>query len=203
MTTTLLKTKFYIPPLREELVPHPRLIDRLNAGRNCKLTLVSAPVGYGKSTLLSEWVHQAYFPVAWLSLDQGDNVPSRFWSYFVAALQSIPTLQQAGLGQRLLSSLKSRQTPPIDVLLTSLVNETSELPERFTLVLGDMHLVTDSNIHQGLIYLLDNLPANQHGLKLTIATRRDPPWPIARLRVHGDLIELREPDPISAERTFR
>ena len=194
MSTTLLTTKLYIPPIRPGLVPRPHLIDQLTDGLNRKLTLVSAPAGYGKSTLLSEWIHQTGVPVAWLSLDQGDNIPSRFWSYFVAALHTIPDLQQSGVGQSLLSSLQSRQPPPIDVLLTSLINEINELPERYTLILDDLHLITDSYIHESFFYLLENLPSTQHGLHLVIATRRDPPWPLARLRVRSNLTELRELD---------
>ena len=194
MSTTLLTTKLYIPPVRPGLVPRPQLIDLLTSGLNRKLTLVSAPAGYGKSTILSEWIHQTGIPVAWLSLDQGDNVPSRFWSYIVTALHTIPDLQQSGVGQSLLNSLESRQPPPIDMLLTSLINEISELPERYTLVLDDLHLITDSHVHESFFYLLENLSSSPQGLHLVIATRRDPPWPLARLRVLSNLTELRELD---------
>ncbi|MDY7041236.1 MAG: LuxR family transcriptional regulator, partial [Chloroflexota bacterium] len=121
MLTPLLKTKLYIPPVRPELVSRPRLIERLNAGLHCKLTLISAPAGFGKTTLLSEWIYgrsevTSPLPVAWLSLDEGDNDLVRFLTYLVAALQTV----DAGIGKDVSSVLQSPQLPPLESLLTLL-----------------------------------------------------------------------------------
>ena len=149
MSTPLLATKHYIPPVRPEVVPRPRLIDRLNAGMARKLTLVSAPAGYGKTTLLSEWIHQGNggatptLPVAWLSLDDADNDPIRFLSYLIGAVQLI--VPHAGEG--LLSMLEAPQPPAADSILTILINELTATPQGcgrcclLGLVLDDYHLV--------------------------------------------------------------
>ena len=113
MATPLLTTKLYIPPARTELVPRPRLVERLNAGLHRKLTLISAPAGFGKTTLLSEWAHGSEWPVAWVSLDKGDSDPARFWAYFVAALQTV----EAGIGEGVVAAFQSPQPPPIESLL--------------------------------------------------------------------------------------
>ena len=189
MTIPLLRTKFYIPPVRPELVSRPHLVERLNAGPRSghKLTLISAPAGFGKTTLLSEWVAGCEQPVAWLSLDEGDNDPARFWVYFVAALQTV----QAGIGATSLTALQAPQPPPIESALTPLINEIAAIPDPFALVLDDYHLITAQAIHDALAFLLDHLPPQMH---LIIATRADPPLPIARLRGRGQLTELRQTD---------
>ena len=129
MPDSLLATKIHIPPLRTNLVTRPHLIQRLNDGitQNHRLILISAPAGYGKSTLLSEWVSQINLPVAWLSLEKGENNPVRFWSYFATALSTIPNLRQVSIGEAFLQSLQSPQPSPMDVLLTDLVNDLSKL----------------------------------------------------------------------------
>ncbi len=187
MTDTLLTTKLQIPLVRSELVSRPRLLERLNAGLHCKLTLVSAPAGHGKTTLLSEWARQSSLPVAWLSLDAGDNDPARFWGYLIAALQSI----HSGVGEPALAALQPPHPPAVEGLLGSLVNQIAQLPDRTVLVLDDYHLITDGRVNDGLTFLLDNLPPQMH---LIVSSRADPPWPLARLRAGRQMIELRTDD---------
>ena len=139
MAAPLLTTKFYIPPVRPGVVSRPRLMERLNAGLlgqsggfACKLTLISAPAGFGKTTLLSEWIHRRGgvtppLQVAWVSLDEGDNDPARFWSYFIAALQTI----DEGIGESVLAGLQTPQPPPIEIFLTGLINEITRIQDSF------------------------------------------------------------------------
>ncbi len=198
METPLLQTKLYIPHTRPELVSRPRLIKRLNAGLGQnqnfgrKLALISAPAGFGKTTLVSEWVQAmgaATTPlqVAWLSLDESDNDPARFLAYFIAALQTI----QANIGQGVLSALQSLQPPPTDVVLATLINEIAAIPDRVVLVLDDYHIIEAKPVHDALTFLLRRLPPQLH---LIIATRDDPQLPLARLRARGQLTELRATD---------
>ena len=187
MTMPLLTTKLYIPPVRPTLVSRPRLIERLNAGLHRKLTLISAPAGFGKTTMLSEWVAGCRRPVAWLSLDEGDNDPTRFLAYFIAALQTI----HKGVGEAALAALQSPQPPPIEAILTALINKIVAVPDHFVLVLDDYHLITAQPIHDALTFLLNHLPPQMH---LVIAGRADPPLPLARLRGRGQLTELRAAD---------
>jgi LuxR family maltose regulon positive regulatory protein len=187
MSEELLTTKLYIPPLRLELVRRPRLIERLNAGLSGRVTLVSAPAGYGKSTLINEWIHQARLSAAWLSLDTDDNDPTRFLVYVIAALQKVDEY----VGEDLLGVLKSPQPPPIDMLLTALINQVNDISKEMILVFDDYHLINAQAVHEALSFLLDHQPANLH---LVISTRSDPPLPIARLRGQGQLSELRQTD---------
>ena len=190
-------TKLYIPPPRPNLVARPRLIARLNAGLRPghRLTLVSAPAGFGKTTLLSEWANQRVFEsvhptFAWVSLDEGDDDLTRFWAYLVAALQKAG----ADIGAGVLNTLQNPQPPLLTSLLTILINELSALPASdgpYVLVLDDYHLITTQSIHDALAFLLDHLP---HNLHLVIATRADPPLPLARLRGRGQLTEMRQAD---------
>jgi len=187
MDTPLLTTKLYIPPVRLELVSRPRLIERLNAALDRKLTLISAQAGFGKTTLLSEWVLKCGCPVAWVSLDESDNDLARYLAYFVAALQTI----EADIGEGALSAFQAPQPPPIESVLTGLINEIAVVREKFVLVLDDYHVIEAQPIHDALTFLLDHLPPQMH---LVIATRVDPPLPIARLRGRGQLTELRQTD---------
>jgi LuxR family maltose regulon positive regulatory protein len=202
MSTSLLTTKLYIPPLRPELVSRPRLVERLEAGLVRKLTLVSAPAGYGKTTLLSEWIHQAQsgvtppLPVAWLSLDEGDNDPARFLPHLIGAMQTIVP----AVGESLLSALQAHQPPPIQVVLTSLINELTAIPPDSSLccllglVLDDYHLIEHQQIHDAVAFLVDQLPPPPEGMHLVIATRKDPLLPLPRWRARAEMAEIREAD---------
>src|ERR1700716_1929277 len=186
----LLQTKLHIPRSRPGLVPRPRLIERLNQGIDGELTLVSAPAGFGKTTLLAEWLATAQAgtgPAAWVALDQNDNDPTLFWAYFVAALQTV----HAEVGARALALLHSLQPLPVETLLCTLVNELSAVSQRFVLVLDDYHLIDAPPVHQGIAFLLDHLPPRLH---LVIASRADPLLPLSRLRARGELAELRAAD---------
>src|SRR3990172_50739 len=189
MSTPILATKLYIPPPRPKIVLRPRLIERLNEGLSsgCKLTLVSASAGFGKTTLVSEWVAGCGRPVAWLSLDEADNDPAGFLAYLVAALQTIA----ASIGAGVLRTLQSPQPPPAESVLTILLNEITTLPKDFVLVLDDYHAIDAKPVDEALTYLLEHLPPQMH---LVIATREDPDLPLARLRARGQLTELRAAD---------
>jgi LuxR family maltose regulon positive regulatory protein len=171
MVMRLLTTKLYLPPVRRDLVSRPRLIERLNEGlhQGHRLTLVSAPAGFGKTTLLSAWVTTCGRPVTWLALDNGDNDPARFLAYLIAALQRI----EDSIGAGVLDRFQAPQPPPIEELLTALINQIDTISIRFVLVLDDYHLITAQRIHEALAFLLDHPPQNMH---LVVATRADPPW---------------------------
>jgi LuxR family maltose regulon positive regulatory protein len=151
------------------------------------LTIISAAAGFGKTTLVSEWVASCGSPVAWLSLDEGDNDPVRFISYLVAALQSI----KAGIGEDLLAALQSPQPPQVEAILTALLNEITIIPDNFILVLDDYHAIDSQPVDQSLTFLVEHLPPQMH---LVIATREDPDLPLSRLRVRSQLTELRAAD---------
>ncbi len=187
MPAPILATKLYIPPARPNAVLRPRLIERLNEGLQRKLTIISAPAGFGKTTLVSEWVAGCDQKVAWLSLDEGDNDPSRFLTYLVAALQPMA----ANIGEGVLSALHSSQPPPTESILTALLNEITAIPDHFVLVLDDYHVIDSKAIDEALTFLLEHLPPQMH---LVIASREDPPLPLARFRARGQLTELRAAD---------
>ena len=187
MSPELLSTKLFTPPVRNNLVPRPRLIERLNEGLERKLTLISAPAGFGKTTLVSEWIASCERPVAWLSLDEGDNDPARFISYLVKALQTI----QTGIGEGLLAALQSPQPLQIETILTTLLNEISTIPENFLLVLDDYHSIDSQPVDQSLAFLIEHQPPQMH---LVIATREDPHLPLSRFRARGQCTELRAAD---------
>ena len=185
----LLETKLRIPTRRRGALPRPRLRERLDLGAQAKLTLVSAPPGFGKTTLLAEWLagprHDGH-SAAWLSLDAGDNDPAVFWTYLIAALQSV--VPAAGATAR---SLIEAGRQPLETVLTSLLNDLGAEPAEVLLVLDDFHLVDMPEIGVGMAFLLDHLPSQLH---LIIATRADPAFPLARLRARGDLVEIRAAD---------
>ncbi|MEJ2267318.1 MAG: hypothetical protein P8X95_28160, partial [Anaerolineales bacterium] len=183
----ILSTKLFIPRPRSILVSRPRLTERLNAGLDGKLTLIAAPAGFGKTTLLSEWIPQSPRCVTWLSLDEGDNDPSRFWIYFIAALQMLNP--DIGTGAQAL--LQAPQPPVIETVLTILINEITAFPDVFAHVFDDYHLVQNSDIDEALAFLIEHQPPNMH---LVINTRADPHLPVLRLRARGQLVEIRAAD---------
>lgn len=198
----LLSTKLYIPSSRPKLVTRPRLIQQLNEGLRAShtagVTLISAPAGFGKTTLVSEWIaaltpdpsplgRGEYMRVAWVSLDEGDNDPARFLAYLITALQKIG----ANIEDGVLASLQSPQPPPMEPILTSLLNKITTIPDNFILVLDDYHVIDSRSVDKALAFLLEHQLPQMH---LVIATREDPPLPLARLRAHGQLSELRAAD---------
>src|SRR5437588_6988780 len=187
MPTPILATKLYIPRLRPNVVSRPRLIERLNEGLHRNLILISAPAGFGKTTLVSAWVASCDRQVAWLSLDEGDSDPARFLTYLVAALRTIA----ATIGEGVLGVLQSPQPPPTESILTALLNEITTIPDHFVLILDDYHVIDAKAIDQALTFLVEHLPPQMH---LVIATREDPQLPLARLRARDQLTELRATD---------
>ena len=202
----LLTTKLSPPPLRPRRVPRPHLLERLESGlrQGSRLTLISAPAGYGKTSLVAEWIesyqlkgdHLVTFQpsniqpstlFAWLSLDDGDNDPHLFLRYLIAALQRA----EAHIGETLQTALESPQPPSPEDSLTALVNDIATLPAIILLVLDDYHAITSQSVHACLTFLLDHPLQNLH---LVLLTRSDPPLPVARLRAQGRLTELRAAD---------
>jgi LuxR family maltose regulon positive regulatory protein len=169
------------------MVSRPRLIERLNAGLHHKLTLISAPAGFGKTTLLSAWLAECARPAAWLSLDERENDAARFLAYLVAAVQTIAP----NAGAEVVRVLHSPQPPSTEALLTTLLNEIATLSDPFVLVLDDYHLLEAQPVDRALTYLVEHLPPQMH---LVLATREDPQLPLARLRARGQLTELRAAD---------
>jgi len=193
MTAPILTTKLHIPSLRRKLVPRQRLLERLDEGLHRKLTVVSAPAGFGKTTLLGEWIQsqEAGGPptvkVAWLSLDSDDNDPARFSACLAAALQQA----DERIGQVGRQAFELGGSSLQESYLVRLINQVAVLPDRFVLVLDDYHLITAQVLHDAVTFLVDHLPENLH---LVLATRADPPLPIPRLRARGHLTELRQSD---------
>jgi LuxR family maltose regulon positive regulatory protein len=190
--TTILATKLYVPPPRPSLVPRPRLVERLNEGLHGGLTLLAAPAGYGKSTLLSDWIDQRTrqdpkLHVAWLSLDEADSNPYRFLLYLAAALHG----GDPSCGADAIAALQSPQPPSAESILTDLINDIDGISGDILLVLDDYHVVHSTKVDEVLAFLLEHLPAR---LRLVIATREDPMLPLARLRARGELSELRAAD---------
>jgi LuxR family maltose regulon positive regulatory protein len=187
MPPQILSTKLYIPQPRQNLVSRPRLLDLLKRGTKNKLTLISAPAGYGKTTLLSEWINQSEIPSCWLSLDTQENDLKLFLAYLIASLQSI----HIEVDERIASILQTQQPEKYDELLIPLINQISDADSRFTLVLDDYHLIHNDKIHKTLTFFLDHLPTNMH---LVVISRADPPIRLAQLRARGDLCEIRVAD---------
>jgi len=187
MPVPILATKLFIPAPRTKLIHRPQLIECMNEGMHRKLTLISAPAGFGKTTLVSEWVEGCERQVAWLSLDEGDNDVIRFLIYFVAAIQTVVT----NMGEGVMGLLQSPQIPPIEAILTTLLNEITTISENITFVLDDYHAVDAKSVDDALSFLLDHMPPKLH---LVIASREDPHIPLARLRAQNQLTELRAAD---------
>jgi LuxR family transcriptional regulator, maltose regulon positive regulatory protein len=183
----LLTTKFFIPSPSHALIPRPRLTAQLSTSLQRKLTLVSAPPGFGKTTLLSAWVQslpQGGPRVAWIPLDEGDNDPQRFWEYALTALDNC----KPGLCTSLLTFLQTEQSPSAQHLLTALINTLVKQAEQFLLVLDDYHAITEPTIHTSLNFLLEHLPAQLH---VVLPTRIDPPLSLSRLRARDEVVEVR------------
>ena len=189
MAGPLLETKLHIPRRRRGLTARPRLMQRLNLVPESALTLVSAPAGFGKTTLLAEWLAAApadKYPAAWLSLDQRDNDPGVFWPYLVAAFDRAAP----GVAASARSLLQSPQ-PPIEAVLDTLLNDLDTIPNDVVLVLDDYHVIEAREVQDGMAYLLEHLPPQVH---LVLACRADPALPLARLRGRGELVEIRAAD---------
>jgi LuxR family transcriptional regulator, maltose regulon positive regulatory protein len=207
----LLTTKLALPTARANLVPRPRLIARLVGGSAGALTLIAAPAGFGKTTLLTSWLRQndergrtnderseppihrssfitQRFHVAWLALDVGDNDPTSFLRYVITALQQAVA---APIGALALALLEAPQLPPLPTLLTTLINDLAPVAKPVLLVLDDYHVIGTPALHEALTFLLERQPSTLH---LVIASRDDPPLPLARLRAHGQVTELRAAD---------
>jgi LuxR family maltose regulon positive regulatory protein len=185
----LLATKLHVPRLQPGFVPRSRLVEALDDGLTRRLILVCAPAGFGKTALLADWVRRAGNPVAWLSLDTGDNDPARFWRHVVAALdRALP-----GTGERIGPLLGPPAPRSFDGLVTALINELAVQPgnEEVLLVLDDYHLIDAQQVHTPLMFLLQHLPL---GVRVVLASRSDPPLPLARLRASRQLTELRAGD---------
>src|SRR6185437_853937 len=172
----LLFTKLHVARPRAQLVPRPHLVERLQQASTMTLTLVSAPAGFGKTTLLAQWLAECRMPVAWLSLEPEDNDPLRFLSYLIAALQTV----QANVGTNASALLHTPQPPPLETLFAMLTNDlAAHLADDVALVLDDYHVITAVPLHQVLLFLLEHCPPQLH---LVLASRADPPLPLARLR---------------------
>ena len=183
----LLVTKQYPPLSTHDLVPRPHLLQKLHGGTKRKLSLISAPAGFGKTTLLKEWVQSTALPVAWLSLDEHDNDPTLFWCYVLTALQRLCL----DTGKERLKHLLSFQQYSIEEVLAALINEIALRPGDFALVLDNYHVITATPIHQALTFLLEHLPNQFH---LVLSSRFDPPLPLARFRARGQITEIRATD---------
>ncbi len=186
----MLVTKCMIPPLRAQLLPRESLLGILNQSRSVPLTLLSAPAGFGKTTLLSIWVRESSGQIAWLTLDEQDNDPARFWIYMIAALRHSGSHLSA-IGEATEAMLHSPQPLLLTNALTALINELATRAQDIALILDDYHLIREQAIHDSLQFLLDHLPACLHVL---LAGRSDPQFPLARLRARGQVIEIRETD---------
>ncbi len=189
MSISLLGTKFYIPPRREFAVARPHLFEKLVSAirQTGSFVIISGPAGFGKTTLLSQFISQDVTPVAWLSLDEGDNDPVHFWTYLISACQKL----QAGVGESAIAMMGIPQPLPPDAAPTQLINDLDDLDEDLVLVLDDYHIIHDESIQTGMLFLLEHLPKKFHPI---ISTRVDPPWPLSRFRVRNQLYEIRTDD---------
>ncbi len=191
MSSPLLMTKLHIPRPQSGLVPRPRLIAHINQGLEHELTLISAPPGFGKTVVLEQWASGYGGRLAWLSLDEGDNDPTRFWSYAIAALQKV----QVNFGEAPLALLvrleQNLQPFPKEALCTAILNELALLPAETVLVMDDFHVIESLAIQDGLLFLVEHLPASCH---IVLSSRMDPPLPLARLRARSMVTELRADD---------
>jgi LuxR family transcriptional regulator, maltose regulon positive regulatory protein len=182
-----LATKLYLPPVRQTLVARPQLLEKLNEGLKGKLTIISAPPGFGKTSLVTAWHAESELPLAWFSLDEEDNDPTCFADYLLGALQTV----DERLGQESGALLQSSTAPPLKIFLASLINEINEHEIEFVLAFDDYHVIHDYGIHEAVSFFIERLSSHVHTI---ITTRRDPPLPLSRLRARGELKELRAAD---------
>src|SRR5215207_247163 len=190
MPQALLTTKLHTPRTRPNLVERPRLREVLAAGEELALTLVSAPAGFGKTTLVGEWAKSRSAQgrsVAWVSLDETDNDPARFLTYLVGALQTF----EEGIGEGGLASLRSPEMPPVEAVVASLINELADLSREIVIVFDDYHLIDSEPVHEAVSFLIEHMPQNTH---LVLSGRIDPPLPLTKLRVRHQITELRAAD---------
>jgi len=182
---SLLTTKLNVPPLRLPVVTRTRLLERLETCLNYSMLLISAPAGFGKTTLLSEWIRssQPPTPTAWLSLEEADNDPRRFWEYFIAALRTL----QPDIGGTALELLHAGQPMPVEFMLTPLINDLAGIEQDSLMILDDYHFIQSEPVHSGINFLLEHLPPRMH---LVIATRADPPLPLVHFRGKGMMLEI-------------
>lgn len=195
MAAPILVTKLFIPITRPERVSRYNLIKRLKDDKNRKLTLISAPAGFGKTTLVADWLDNVLgddqkYLIAWLSMDEGDNDLARFLNYFIAALNRIEGIEET-LGKGISSLLQNPQLPPIQDILIPLINEIASISDEFFFVLDDYHVIGSQPVHDAVNFLLENTPPQ---FNFVIATREDPPLSLSRLRAQGQLIEMRAAD---------
>src|SRR5512133_285121 len=183
----LLATKLSVPGPQPGFVARPRLLERLEEGLARGLLLVCAPAGFGKTSLLADWTQPGGRPVAWLALDSGDNDPARFWRHVVAALDRA----RPGIAEQVAPLLGPPAPASFEGLVTALINQLATRPDQVLLVLDDYHLVEAQVVHASVGFLLEHRPS---GLRLVLASRADPPLPLARLRARGQLGELRDAD---------
>lgn len=183
----LLTTKLFIPKLRSATIHRNRLTEKLDNGLESKLTLVCAPAGFGKTTLLVDWISKSTRPVAWVSLDQTENDPVRFFKYLTGALQTI----EKDLGNSTRSMLDVNEGFPIESFAANLISDISEFKTDFLLILDDFHVIDNPNVYKAAEFILDNMPENMH---LVISSRVDPPFPITRMKVQNQVTEIRPVD---------
>lgn len=183
----MLLTKLHIPPAGNNIVHRSELHEKLNIGLDRKLILISAPAGFGKTTLLSDWINQQNIPTAWFSIDKADNDPVEFLSYIISGIQNI----NKEFGQSALKLIKSPNRPSCESIVSLLINEILKINKNFLLVFDDFHLIESTDILKLVSYLLEHIPAKVH---IVILTRSDPKLPIARLRSQHQLVELRSSD---------
>ncbi len=189
----MLLSKFFLPELRPDRVNRPRLVERFQKSANYQLVIISAPAGFGKTTLASEWVHTTRANTAWISLEESDNDPVRFWTSLVAALDRL----FPGAGKNIQSCLVARQPTPPQVYLKTLLNDLIQQngdraePQPACVVLDDIHLVKNAGIYEGLLYFIEHIPNH---LRLVLIGRSDPAIPLGRLRASGRVLEIRAAD---------
>ncbi len=188
---SFLRTKLFIPPVGPDIVIRDRLAARINEGIQRSLTFISAPAGYGKTTLLANWANGCGMPVAWVSVDEGDNEPARFLTYLVTALENALPEPGRRACRPILSVLQSPRPFSLQSVLAMLINELSTAPHKAILILDDYQFLTNQAIHDAMAFMLEH---KAEGLHLIISTRSDPPLPLPRLRARRQLVEIRTAD---------